>query len=68
MKLRILSSGYSDLLRGKRFYDEQEEGIGDYFLEQLFLDIDSLNHLAGSHRKTFGFHRMLSIRFPFAIY
>ncbi|MFQ3168059.1 MAG: hypothetical protein ACI8QI_000596 [Limisphaerales bacterium] len=29
MRLRVLSSGLADLRGGKRFYDEQEEGIGD---------------------------------------
>ena len=31
-------------------------------------DIDRLETEAGIHRKVFGFHRLLSKRFPFAIY
>ena len=38
------------------------------FLDSLFSDIDSLALHAGVHRKVFGFHRMLSHRFPWAIY
>jgi hypothetical protein len=34
----------------------------------LFSDIDSLVLYAGIHRKQFGYHRLLSKRFPFAIY
>ena len=40
----------------------------DYFLDSLFSDIDSLALYAGIHRKVFGHHRLLSKRFPYAIY
>ena len=68
MKLRILPSALSDLSRGKRFYSRLDQGLGEYFLNSLFGDIDSLEHHAGSHRKVFGYHRVLSRRFPFAVY
>lgn len=42
--------------------------MGDYFLDSLFADIDSLALYSGIHRKVFGFHRMLAKRFPYAIY
>lgn len=42
--------------------------MGDYFLDSLFADIDSLALYAGVHRKVFGFHRLLAKRFPYAIY
>jgi plasmid stabilization system protein ParE len=42
--------------------------VGDYFLDSLFADIDSLALYAGVHRKVFGFHRLLAKRFPYAIY
>jgi hypothetical protein len=42
MRLRILSAASRDLLRGKRFYERRAEGLGDYFLDSLFSDIDSL--------------------------
>ena len=57
-----------DLGEGKRFYDSQEPGIGDYFQDCLLSDIDSLGLHGGIHRQVFGYHRMLSKRFPFAIY
>jgi len=28
MKVRILSSGFSDLVAGRDFYEKQEEGLG----------------------------------------
>jgi hypothetical protein len=43
-------------------------GVGDYFQDCLFSDIDSLVLYAGIHRQVFGFHRLLSKRFPYAIY
>jgi plasmid stabilization system protein ParE len=68
MKIRILSSAFNDLTRGRDFYEQQGEGLGSYFLDSLFSDIDSLALYAGIHRKVFGFHRLLSKRFPHAIY
>lgn len=68
MKVRILSSALKDLSAGRRFYQKQGEGLGDYFFDSLFSDIDSLALYGGIHRQVFGFHRMLSHRFPFAVY
>lgn len=68
MKLRILPSALTDLTRGKMFYARLDQGLGEYFLSSVFGDIDSLAHHAGSHRKVFGYHRLLTRRFPFAIY
>lgn len=68
MKIRILTSARNDLADGRDFYDRQAEGVGDYFLDSLFSDIDSLALHAGVHRKVFGFHRLLSNRFPWAVY
>ncbi len=68
MRLRILSLAETDLLDGFRFYERQAAGIGWYFLESLTSDIESLRLYAGVHRRVFGFHRLLSGRFPYAIY
>ena len=68
MKIVILPSARNDLAEGFRFYEEQEGGLGGYFIESLLSDIDSLRIYAGVHRKEFGFHRLLSKRFPYAIY
>jgi plasmid stabilization system protein ParE len=66
--LRILSLAEADLLDGFRFYERQSSGVGWYFLETLNSDIESLRLYAGIHRKFFGYRRMLSKRFPFAVY
>jgi len=68
MKLRILPSAVQDLHRGREFYARQGESLGDYFLDSLFSDIDSLELYAGVHAKAFGYHRLLAKRFPFAVY
>jgi plasmid stabilization system protein ParE len=68
MKIRILTSAFNDLADSRDFYEQQSESLGGYFLDSLFSDIDSLVLYAGIHRKIFGFHRLLSKRFPYAIY
>ena len=68
MRPVILPSACEDLAEGFAFYEKQSEGLGIYFLESLFSDIDSLRLYAGVHRRVFGLHRLLSKRFPFAVY
>ncbi len=68
MTINILPSAKGDLADGFGFYEDKEEGLGNYFLESLFSDIDSLKLYAGVHSKVFGFHRLLSKRFPYAVY
>lgn len=68
MTVTILPSAREDLADGFHFYEEIEPGLGGYFLETLFSDIDSLRQYAGIHRRVMGWHRLLSKRFPYAIY
>jgi|ERR1043166_5906421 plasmid stabilization system protein ParE len=68
MKVRILPSAIADLERGKDFYNEQGEGLGEYFVDSLFSDIDCLALYAGIHSRHWGYHRLLSERFPYAVY
>jgi len=68
MNLRILASARNDLADGRDFYERQGKGLGGYFLDSIFSDIDSLALYAGIHRQVFGFHRLLSKRFPYGIY
>ncbi|CAN5762613.1 hypothetical protein BH11VER1_BH11VER1_31780 [soil metagenome] len=55
-------------MAGYQFYRQKGMEVGNYFLDSLMADIDSLILFAGVHRKVFGFHVMLSRRFPFAVY
>ena len=68
MKLLILPSARDDLAEGFAFYERQAEGLGEYFLDGLFSDIESLRVYAGIHRQILGHCRLLSRRFPFAVY
>ena len=68
MKIRLLPSALDDLTDGRFFYEKQGEGLGEYFFDSLFSDIDSLTLYGGVHPAIFGYYRMLSKRFPYAIY
>ena len=68
MKIRILREAETDLEEGYQFYESSSPGLGSYFLDPLYSDIDSFAYFAGIHRVVFGYHRLLSKRFPFAIY
>lgn len=68
MRVKILSAAEDDLEEGYRFYESQADGLGTYFLDTLYSDIDSLAYFAGMHRIVSGYHRLLSKRFPFAVY
>jgi hypothetical protein len=68
MRIELLDSAEKDLLNGFKFYERQSKGLGIYFLDSLFSDIESLHLYAGIHALHFGYHRLLSKRFPFAIY
>lgn len=69
IKIRLLDAASKDLMEGYCFYEKQECGLGSYFLDSLFSDIDSLMVYAGIHPIYFnGYYRMLSKRFPFADY
>lgn len=67
--VRIGTSAEQDLLIGFEFYENQAAGLGQYFLDSLFSEIDALALYAGVHPKPLaGLHRSLSRRFPFAVY
>lgn len=69
MQVRIARAAETDLLEGFVFYEQQQAGIGEYFLDSLFADIDALSLFGGIHVKTDDhLHRTLAKRFPFAIY
>ncbi len=68
MKIRLLSIALRDLEEGRDFYARQSPGLGDYFLDSLYSDIESLSLYAGIHHRFRGYFRLLSRRFPFAIY
>jgi len=68
VKIEILDEAEADLVEGFHFYERQKVGLGSYFLDSLFSDIDSLLLYAGVHAVVYGYHRCLAKRFPFAVY
>jgi len=42
MRIEILSEAEDDLVAGAKFYERKRAGLGEYFLNSLYSDIDSL--------------------------
>jgi hypothetical protein len=69
VRIQILDRAEDDLVEGFHFYEAQQAGLGSYFRASLYSDIESLRLFAGIHRKGYGcYHRLLSKRFPFAVF
>ena len=68
MRIKVHRSAKVDLLDARLFYENQQEGLGDYFTSSLESDIESLKVYAGIHRQHRGFYKALSQRFPYSIY
>ena len=68
MKIRILRRAQIDLDVGYRFYENREEGLGDYFLTSIESDIRSLRIFAGAHQTIQSYFRMVATRFPYSIF
>lgn len=68
MRVQVLDEATADLADGFRFYERQADGLGDYFLDSLWSDIQSLRLSGGIHAIHYGYHRLISRRFPYAVY
>ncbi len=68
MKIKILDDAEQDLLDGFNFYQIKSLGLGHYFLDSMYADIESLLIYVGIHPQYYGYHRLLAKRFPYAIY
>lgn len=68
MQIDLHRLAEEDLLTGYQFYDRQAPGLGNYFLDSLYADLESLGIYAGIHRRIFGYHRLLAKTFPYAVY
>ncbi len=67
-KILISAEALGDLNEGFLFYEAQELGLGDYFIECLRADIEGLKATAGIHREVQGFYRLLSKVFPHGVF
>jgi hypothetical protein len=68
MNVEILEWAENDLELGRIFYEKREPGIGEYFLDSISADIESLALYGGIHRRIGAYFRSLSHIFPYAIY
>lgn len=68
MKVLLVGEAVRDLDAGVEFYEMQSAGLGDYFLDSLLQDLETLAHQGGSHQLLMGSHRKLASVFPYAIY
>ncbi len=50
------------------FYENQSQNLGTHFYDTLISDLDALRFYAGIHQRVFGYYRMITKRFPYAIY
>lgn len=64
MNIEILDEAQEDLIQGFRFYESQEPGLGAYFLDCLFSDIDSLLVYARGSRSDLCLSPLLVQAFP----
>ena len=62
------NSFYAEKNDPYRFYEQKAIGVGNYFWDSLIADIESLSLFAGIHAREYDVYRMLSKRFPYAIY
>ena len=69
MNVIILDPAKDDLAEGFWFYESKEEGLGHYFLDTIYSEIDTLEKNAGIHPMYDPpYYLMISNRFPFSIY
>ena len=68
MRVEISTDAHEDLANGHAFYERQSFGLGGYFADTLYSEIESLQIYAGIHPIRNGFYRMLARRFPYSIF
>lgn len=64
----LLPTAKQDISDAQAFYERLSPGLGRYCVDSLLADIDSLVFYAGIHHCYFEHYRLLSRRFPYAIY
>lgn len=64
----VLADAAEDIETARDFYESQEAGVGEYCVDSLLSDIESLGLFSGIYPLHFEFRRMLARRFPFGIY
>ncbi|MBN2657229.1 MAG: type II toxin-antitoxin system RelE/ParE family toxin [Calditrichaeota bacterium] len=68
MIIKLSESARKDLHKGFNYYEEKSSGLGNYYIDSMFSEIDSLQIYAGIHIKIDNHFRLLTKRFPYSIY
>jgi plasmid stabilization system protein ParE len=68
LELSLTSFAQDDINISFNFYEKQSKSLGTYFYDSIISDLDALKFYAGIHQKYFGYYRMITKRFPYAIY
>lgn len=69
MKVEITVSASDDIADSRRFYENQQRGLGAYFEASIMSEIRSLLIQAGVHEVHFDvYYRKIARRFPHAIF
>lgn len=68
MKPHFKETALIDLEESRDFYDAQELGLGDYFLDRMEEEFLILARTAGSHRSREGFYRFITRSFHHLIF
>jgi len=68
MRPQFKESALVDLEEARDFYELQEAGVGDYFLDRMEEEYAALARTAGIHREREGFHCYVTRRFHHLIY
>ena len=69
MTIVITGAAADDIADGYLFYEDQSDGLGEYFEASIFADLRSLIIFAGSHEVHFDiYYRKIASSFPYAIY
>ena len=58
MRVQVLNEATADLADWFRFYERQADGLGDYLLDSLWSDIQSLRLYGGIHAIHNGYYRL----------
>lgn len=60
MKIKILNEAQNDIAKAMLFYENQKENLGEYFLDSIMADIESLYIYCGIHFKVRNYFRLLA--------
>jgi len=67
-QVKISEYAKNDLKIGFYFYEKQANNLGKYLVDNILAEIEMLGFYGCLHQKYYGFHRMISKKFPYAIY